>query len=102
MNAFEQELEDGLLSILLVDDVLDVRNCVIKMLAAVGTDWLVFSRDSLWQRPGSLQLQIRRIAEQPNRDCVDGQPTVWSQSVCLTEDGLRRVFAEEFKMTVQT
>ena len=58
------------------------------MLAAVGTDWVVLSQDKLWGSPGALQLQIRQIAEKPDRDVIDGWLKLWNQSYCLTESGL--------------
>ena len=102
MHQFKDELENGVLSILLVDDVSDIRSGLIKMLAGVGTDWIVFSQHMCWQQPGALQLQIRRIAEQTNRKVLDGRPKVWSQRYCLTEDGLAQVFAEGVEKTERT
>ena len=43
MKEFEDELKEGLLSILIVDDVSDIRANIIKMIVSIGTDWVVFS-----------------------------------------------------------
>ena len=92
MKQFEDELEDGLLSILLVDDVSETRSCLIKMIAGIGMDWIVFSTKELWTHPGALQYQIRQLAENPNRERLKGEPMVWSQKYCLTDQGLQNLF----------
>ena len=88
MNRFEDALKDNVLSILLVDDMSDLRACLVKMLAAVGTDWVVLSQNKLWRCPGSLQLQARQVVEHPDRKILDGWLKLWNQSYCLTEAGL--------------
>ena len=93
MQEFEDELEDGLLSILIVDDVADIRVNMIKMIVSIGTDWVVFSDSSLWSQPGALQCQIRRLIEDPSYKVLDGLPALWSQKYCLTWQGLLDIFA---------
>lgn len=88
MNRFEDALKDNSLSILLVDNTKDLRPCLIKMLAAVGTDWVVLSQNKLWGFPAALQLQTRQIAEKPDRDTIDGWLKLWNQTYCLTEAGV--------------
>ena len=92
MNEFEDELVDGLLSVLIVDDVSDIRASMIKMIVGIGTDWVVFSDSSLWSQPGALQCQIRRLIEDPSHNILDGSPALWSQKYCLTKQGLRDIF----------
>ena len=89
---FKKELDGGFLSLLLVEDIADVRTCLIKMLAIVKADWVVFSNDDLWLQPGGLQVQIRRIAEDQNRDVLNGIPKIWRQSYCLSQLGLNHLF----------
>ena len=92
VNEFEDELDDGLLSVLIVDDVSDIRASMIKMIVGIGTDWVVFSDSSLWSQPGALQCQIRRLIEDPSHNILDGSPALWSQKYCLTKQGLRDIF----------
>ena len=61
MKEFEDEIENDLLSVLIVDDVSDIRASMIKMIVGIGTDWVVFSDSNLWSQPGALQCQIRRV-----------------------------------------
>jgi len=93
MKEFSDELEEGFLDVLVVDDVSDTRSCLIKMLANVDTDWVVLSGSDLWSSLGALQCQLRRILEDPCHDSFDGPPKLWSKKYCLTEQGLLDMIA---------
>ena len=92
MKKFNDELRDNILSVMVVDNASDIRSCFIKMLAGIGTDWIVISNTELWTNPGALQCQIRRLAVHPNLNRLAGHPTVWSQRYCLSDQGLAEIF----------
>ena len=88
--AIQADIEDGLLSVFL--------NVLLKVirLCSFGTsdsDWVTMSTKSLW-RDFASQLRLRRLAEQPDVDIVDGMPRLWRRELLferLTEfkdDGL--------------
>ena len=82
MKEFEDELEEGLLSILIVDDVSDIRTSMIKMIVVLDR-LVVFFGLELWSQPGALQCQIRRLIEDSSHNVLDGSPALWSQKYCL-------------------
>ena len=90
MNEFEDELDDGLLSVLIVDDVSDIRASMIKMIVGIGTDWVVFSGLELWSLR-STQCQIRRLIEDPASN-VRWLTCFCAVRHCLTKQGLRDIF----------
>ena len=87
MNRFEDALKDNVLSVILVDHLSDSRACLIKMLAAVGTDWVVLSQDKLWECPGVLQLQVRQLLKARSK-VLNGWLQAMNHLYCLTEAGL--------------
>lgn len=91
VKDFEKEIKDGVLSILIIDDWSDTRSSLIKMVVGIGMEWVVFAQSDLWSYPGTLQTQIRRLAEKPSREFLDGTPSLWSLNYCLSEQGMQQI-----------
>lgn len=77
MREFEDELQEGILSILICDCPLESDQTVLQLLASAGTDWVLFSSEELWQDFVSLQLQICKLSKQPSQRLISGSPKLW-------------------------
>ena len=81
MKQFKTDIEDGLLEILIFECIVESDQAMLQLLASSGSDWVTMSTKSLWRDFASLQLQLRRLAEQPDVDIVDGMPRLWRREV---------------------
>jgi len=63
-------------------------------LAAAGSDWVVVSSDAFWSDLAGLQLQLRRLAAQPQLRLLSGSPVLRRRADCFTEEVLTAVLAE--------
>ena len=77
MKQFKADIEDGLLAILVFECTVESDQATLQLLASSDSDWVTMSTQSLWCDFASLQLQLRRLAEQPDVDIVDGMPRLW-------------------------
>ena len=64
------------------------REYLLRLLSIVKTDWLLFSCSELWSHPGSLQVQIKRIAKDPTQKMLNGSLAIWRHDFCFTDTGL--------------
>ena len=81
MKQFKADIEDGLLGILVFECTVESDQAMLQLLASSDSDWVTMSTKSLWRDFASLQLQLRRLAEQPDVDIVDGMPRLWRREV---------------------
>ena len=81
MKQFKADIEDGLLEILIFECTVESDQAMLQLLASSDSDWVTMSTKSLWRDFASLQLQLRRLAEQPYVDIVDGMPRLWRREV---------------------
>ena len=81
MKQFKADIEDGLLQILTFECTVESDQAMLQLLASSDSDWVTMSAKSLWRDFASLQLQLRRLAEQPDVDIVDGMPRLWRREV---------------------
>ena len=81
MKQFKADIEDGLLGILVVECTVESDQAMLQLLASSDSHWVTMSTKSLWRDFASLQLQLRRLAEQPDVDIVDGMPRLWRREV---------------------
>ena len=81
MKQFKADIEDGLLEILIFECTVESDQAMLQLLASSDSDWVTMSTKSLWCDFASLQLQLRRLAEQPDVDIVDGMPRLWRREV---------------------
>ena len=81
MKQFKADIEDGLLNILIFECTVESDQAMLQLLASSDSDWVTMSAKSLWRDFASLQLQLRRLAEQPDVDIVDGMPRLWRREV---------------------
>ena len=93
-RAFKQELEDGVLGVLICENGQGPQQQLLQLLAAAGSDWVVVSSDAFWSDLSGLQLQLRRLAANPQQRWVSGSPVLRRRADCFTEEVLTAVLAE--------
>ena len=93
-RAFKQELEDGVLGVLICENGQGPQQQLLQLLAAAGSDWVVVSSDTFWSDLAGLQLQLRRLAANPQQRWVSGSPVLRRRADCFTEEVLTAVLAE--------
>jgi hypothetical protein len=86
MGSFEDELDDGLVSILVCDCPVDSDQALLQLLASAGTDWVLASSEALWRDLVSLQLQLRQLAERPSARSISGSPRLWRREELFCAD----------------
>ena len=87
VKQFKKDIENGLLSILVCECVVDSDQALLQLL---GCDayWVTVSTKDLWRDFASLQIQLRRLAEQPESQIVDGMPRLWRREFLFDIDRL--------------
>ena len=80
-KQFKKNIEEGLLNVLVCECSDESDQALMQLLASSDSDWVIMSTKSLWRDFVSLQLQLRRLAEQPDVDIVDGMPRLWRREV---------------------
>ncbi len=86
MGEFEDEMEDGILSILICDCPVDSDQVLLQLLASAGTDWVLASAPYLWADLGGLQLQIRQIAAGLSQSPAQKMPVLFRREDCFDPD----------------
>ena len=88
MRDFKKDIEEGYLSLVICDCCVESDQALLQLLADADTDWVVMSTNDLWSDVCSLQLQLRRLAEQPAMQIVEGTPKLWRRDVLFDTDQL--------------
>ena len=94
MRVFKKELEDGLLGILICNSGQSPSQQLLQLIAAAGMDWVVISSEPLWRDLAGLQLQLRRLVENPQWRLVPGTPVLRRRDDCFTTEGLKALLEE--------
>ena len=81
VREFKKDIEDGLLSVLVCECSVVSDQALLRLVSSADADWITVSSDDLWRDFASLQLQLRRLAEQPDVDIVDGMPRLWRREL---------------------
>ena len=87
-KQFKKNIEEGLLNVLVCECSAESDQALMQLLASSDADWVVMSTKELWSNFVSLQLQLRRLAEQPEVDVVDGIPRLWRREFLFDVDQL--------------
>lgn len=93
-RVFKQELADGVLEVLICEDGQGPLQQLLQILAKAGTDWIVVSSDAFWSDLAGLQLQLRRLAAQPQLRLLPGSPVLRRRADCFTEEVLTALLQE--------
>ena len=88
MRTFKRDIEHGILVVFVFKSDMYGREYLLRLLSIVKTDWLLFSCSELWSHPGSLQVQIKRIAKDPTQKMLNGSLAIWRHDFCFTDTGL--------------
>ena len=91
---FKQQLEDGVLGLLICETGESPAQQLLQLIASAGTDWLVVSSEGVWSDLAGLQLQLRRLAAHPQWTLVSGSPVLRRRIDCLTDHGLMALLEE--------
>ena len=87
-RVFKQELEDGVLGVLICESGQGPQQQLLQLLAAAGSDWIVVSSDAFWSDLSGLQLQLRRLAAQPQLRLLLGSPVLRRRADCFAAEVL--------------
>ena len=87
LDKFENELKDGLLTVLVAESDTCFRTRFLKKLVMAASGWVVCSQPELWSHPGTLQCQIAQIMKTQAINSIGTDLKVWSQNYLLTEQG---------------
>ena len=93
-RVFKQEIQDGVLTLLIGENVQSPPQQLLQLLAAAGSDWIVVSSDALWSDLAGLQLQLRRLAAQPQLRLVLGSPVLRRRADCFAAEALCALLQE--------
>lgn len=88
MRTFKRDIEHGILVVFVFKSDMYGREYLLRLLSIVKTDWLLFSCSEFWSHPGSLQVQINRIAKDPTQKMLNGSLVIWRHDFCFTDTGL--------------
>ena len=88
MRTFKRDIEHGALVVFVFKSDMHGREYLLRLLSIVKTDWLLFSCSELWGHPGSLQVQLKRIARDPTQKILNESPVIWRHDFCFTDTGL--------------
>ena len=93
-RVFKQELENGVLGLLICERGQGPKQQLLQLLAAAGSDWIVVSSDDFWSDLSGLQLQLRRLAEQPQLRLLSGSPVLRRRADCFKAEVLTALLQE--------
>ena len=93
-RVFKKELEEGVLGILICDSGQSPSQQLLQLIAAAGMEWVVISSARLWRDLAGLQLQLRRLVENPQWRLVPGTPVLRRRDDCFTTEGLTALLEE--------
>ena len=94
-RVFKKELEEGVLGILICDSgQQSPSQQLLQLIAAAGMEWVVISSAPLWRDLAGLQLQLRRLVENPQWRLVSGTPVLRRRDDCFTTEGLTALLEE--------
>ena len=93
-RVFKKELEDGVLGILICDSSQSLSQQLLQLIAVAGMEWVVISSELLWRDLAGLQLQLRRLGENPQWRFVSGMPVLGRRDDCFTTEGLKALLEE--------
>ena len=93
-RVFKQELEDGVLGVLICESGQGPQQQLLQLLAAAGSDWIVVSSDAFWSDLSGLQMQLRRLAEQPQQRLLTGTPVLRRRADCFAAEVLSDLLQE--------
>ena len=93
-RVFKKELEEGVLGILICDSGQSPSQQLLELIAAAGMEWVVISSAPLWRDLAGLQLQLRRLVENPQWRLVSGTPVLRRRDDCFTTEGLTALLEE--------
>ena len=88
MKEHKQDIEGGLLSIVLCECDVESDQALLQILASSCADWVTISTKDFWRDFASLQLQLHLIAKQPSIQAVDGLPRLWKRELLFDIDQL--------------
>ena len=91
---FKTELGNGVLQCLICESGLSDSQTLLQLLASAGSDWVVVSSPALWSDLAGLQLQLRRLAANPQVRLVAGTPVLHRRDDCFSADGLKALLQE--------
>ena len=91
---FKTELGDGVLQHLICESGQSDSQTLLQLLASAGSDWVVVSSPALWSDLAGLQLQLRRLAANPQVRLVAGTPVLHRRDDCFSADGLKALLEE--------
>ena len=94
MRDFKKDIEEGYLSCVTCECCVESEQALLQLLADADTDWVVMSTNDLWSDVSSLQLQLRRLAEQPAMQIVEGIPKLWRRDLLFDIEHLAEFKAD--------
>ena len=93
-RVFKQELENGLLGVLICERGQGPQQQLLQLLAQAESDWVVVSSDAFWSDLAGLQLQLRRLAANPQLRLLSGSPVLRRRADCFTREVLTALLTE--------
>ena len=67
-----------------------VDQAMLQLLASSDADWVTRSTKGLWNDFASLQVQLRRLAEQPELQIVDSVPILYRRDFLFDIDQINK------------
>ena len=77
-----------MLGVLICESGQGPQQQLLQLLAAAGSDWIVVSSDAFWSDLSGLQLQLRRLAANPQVRLVAGTPVLRRRADCFAAEVL--------------
>lgn len=96
MRDFEQDIVSGRLSVLVCSTDVESRSARLQLLAFLGSDWVTRATGEFWSDRAGLQLQLRRVAQSPEQQMVDGSPLLCRREACFSAEAYEALFEERF------
>lgn len=93
---FDQDIVSGRLSVLVCSTDVESTSARLQLLAFLGSDWVTRATGEFWSDMAGLQLQLRRVAQSPGQQMVDGSPLLCQREACFSAEAYEALFGERF------